>query len=39
VPVTYRDALAALRQADAWIAALRRLAGQYRSLCATGRTP
>ena len=39
VPVTYRDALAALRQADAWVASLRRLAGQYRLLCATGRTP
>lgn len=39
VPVTYRDALAALRQGDAWVAALRRLSGQYRSLCATGRQP
>lgn len=39
VPVAYRDALAALREADAWIARLRRLAGHYRSLCATGRRP
>lgn len=39
VPVTYRDALEALRRADAWIASLRRLAGHYRSLCATGRNP
>jgi len=39
VPVTYRDALEALRRVDAWIATLRRLAGQYRSLCATGRRP
>lgn len=39
VPVAYRDALVALRQADAWIAALRRLSGHNRSLCATGRKP
>ncbi|MCW8087385.1 5-oxoprolinase subunit C family protein [Sabulicella glaciei] len=39
VPVTYRAALDALRQGDAWIAALRRLAEQYRSLCSSGRAP
>jgi biotin-dependent carboxylase-like uncharacterized protein len=39
VPVTYRDALAALREGDAWIAALRRLAGHHQSLCASGRQP
>ncbi len=39
VPVTYGDAVAALREADAWVDSLRRLAQQYRSLRATGRKP
>jgi biotin-dependent carboxylase-like uncharacterized protein len=39
VPVAYKDALVAVRQAEAWVASLRRLSGQYRSLCATGRRP
>ncbi len=39
VPVAYPAALAALREADAWIASLRRLAGHYRLLCGTGRRP
>ena len=39
VPVAYRDALAAVRQSEAWVASLRRLSGQYRSLCGMGRRP
>lgn len=39
VQVEYRQALAALREAQSWINTLRRIAGQYRGLCKTGRQP
>jgi biotin-dependent carboxylase-like uncharacterized protein len=39
VPVAYENALAAVRQTDAWVASVRRLLQHYRALCGTGRQP